>query len=206
MSTINYQFTEFEMDQLKEVVNIGASHASIALSKMVQQKIGLTVPEVNIDNLTTIIANINSANEKMLSIIVKISGDTRGVMLFLLPGDCGLRIAKMVNPASLNKTELTEDDFSTLKEVGNILAGSYLNALCKFLGMNIMQSVSEVSTEPLDKIINTQIDHAIQISDIVFAFKVSLNIAKENATTHLYLLVDPNFTEKILELTKQKLV
>ncbi len=205
----NISLTDFELDQLKEVVNIGASHASIALSQLVNKRIGLTVPEVSISNIDNTIKFIDKDGLETTTLIVKINGDANGILLFILPGDSGLKISNMVNPIMTNepvdRKTLNENDLSTLKEIGNILAGSYLTALSKFLGLDIMHSVSEISYDQLGKVLKTLSEQTQSFSDTVFTFEVNLKIADQETVTELYLVVDPKFTQKILDMAKKKL-
>jgi len=74
------KLNEFQLDQLKEIMNIGASHASNALSQMVKQKVGLTIPYAYVDTAHNIKQYINNPQEKTKATLIKVSGDIDGLI------------------------------------------------------------------------------------------------------------------------------
>lgn len=205
MDDKKFDITSYELDQLKEIVNIGASHAGDVLSKMVGKKVTLTVPEAKIDEVPSLVKYIGDVSKKATAVNIKISGDTVGMMLFIFPGNSGHKIAKLItNDKNDENEEVDRKDMSALREVGNILAGSYLSAMAQFLKINLLYSVPKVHTDTLcfiiDEIVNQE---EISDIDIFLLFKVSLTICDENTEAQLYMLSDSKFTSKILEITKK---
>ena len=55
--------TEIAKDQLKEVISIGAGNASTALSKLLNSKVTLTVPEIFIQEIENVPSKIGNKEE-----------------------------------------------------------------------------------------------------------------------------------------------
>jgi chemotaxis protein CheC len=204
-STTKY-ITGFELDQLKEVVNIGASHASTALSQMIDKRIKITVPEAYVDRVEKISKFIGDGREVVTAVLLKVLEDAQGMMIFVFPRGSDLKLARLIEDRHSESEILDELDRSALKEVGNILAGASLTAFSRFLDVNILHSVSEVVTDMLAPIVNTIITEISHTSNIALIFKVDFEIVGADIKTSLFFFVDPKTTAKLLELTKKKVV
>lgn len=203
MSSDKYNISAFELDQLKEMVNIGASHSGDVFSKMIGRKVVLTVPDVNIEDINSAIKYFNVDNESVTAVTADISGDWGGILLFLFPAKSGQKVAQLVSHEMDASSEFMGLDKSVLCEIGNILAGSYLTALSNFLKISILHTVSKIITKPIDQIFQGIILEIGIASGATLVFRVNLAIDGESTETELYLLADPKFTAKILERTKQ---
>jgi len=205
LKKLNFQISDFELDQIKEVVNIGASYASTALNQLTKRRINITVPEVTISRIESSADYIGNSEKIATTVLLKILGDTTGIMFFLFPGDSGLRLSRLITKSQDPMAVLSEYDRSALQEIGNILSGACLTALSRFLGISMLHSVAEVATDMLGSIINSVMAEVGREADIALIFKVQMTVENENITTQLFFLADPNFTEEILKITKKKI-
>ncbi len=96
--------SEFERDQLTELINIGAGNATSALGNLIKKKIMFGIPKLQIDKIENLTQTVERELTKT-TIYSKILGDSEGSMLFMLPvetskylsnTDCGIIIAIMV--------------------------------------------------------------------------------------------------------------
>jgi chemotaxis protein CheC len=206
MDQVNNKITSFELDQLKEVVNIGASYSSTALSQLLKKKVMISVPEAIIDNVENIAKMMGNNNEPVSAVVMKILGDIPGVMAYLFPHGADCQLAWMLTGEKKEVcTDLNDLELSALREVGNILTGASLSALSKFLGVTMLQSVSEVVQDMLSSIFNTVLAEMIKDSEDVLVFRISFKIEGESIDADLTVLLDPASTTKILELTGKKI-
>lgn len=198
--------SSFELDELKEVINIGASHASTALSQMISKKVTLTVPEVVIDKVENIIKYIGNEKEVVTAVLLRVLGDAPGMMTFFFQKSSEENLIKLLTKKEKKAgSQLDEFEMSALREVGNILSGASLTAFAKFLNINVVHSVSEVTTNMLGAIINTVMAEMAQTSEVSMIAKVNMTVEGENVKTQLFFFLDPGSTSKILEMTDQKL-
>ena len=144
-----------QLDALKEIAHIGTGHAATALSQMVRHQINLKVPNANImelDNLTKIL----SLSEEIIAIQMNILGDVTGKIFIIFSYDSAHKLANML----LQRETENLDDFdeltrSALAETGNILAGSYLNALNVLLKLLLLVSIPTVYRSDIDNILQS---------------------------------------------------
>lgn len=200
--------TDFELDQLKEVINIGASHASTALSQMIGKIVNITVPEVHKEKIENIAQMIGDESKVITAILLKVYGDAPGAMVYLFPHDerTNKFIHLITKETDESKKSLSEYDISVLKEVGNILSGSSLGAFSKFLDINVVQSVSEAITDMLGSVINSLMAEVGNTSEITLFFRVNFSIKDApDISTSFYFFIDPSATERLLGAIKAKI-
>ena len=141
-----------QYDVLKEIGNIGAGNATTALSKMINTKIDMKVPKVNLMGFTEITSLIGNEEEPMVGILLTLSEDVDGMMLFMLDLASAKKLVNMLL-TNMGALTLNEDDdfdemhFSALNEIGNIITGAYLSALSDLTHLNIVTSVPHLQVD-----------------------------------------------------------
>lgn len=207
MTTQN--FSNFELDQLKEILNIGASHASTALSQLIGKRVLITIPEALADSPAKNVSSITGLmDEKEIAtaVILKILGDVPGVMSFFMLKDSAHTLAHLVLKTEGNTKEfLSEYEESALKEVGNIICGAALSAFSKFLDITMLQSISEVATDMFSSIVSTVMVEAGKESELALVFKVTFKIEGEDINAQLCLFTDEYASAQMLSILKNKL-
>ena len=89
MSNINLsELNALQYDVLKEIGNIGAGNATTALARMLDVKIDMNVPKVDLIGFDNIPAAIGKNEEDIMAgILLQLDGDIKGMMMFLLETD-----------------------------------------------------------------------------------------------------------------------
>ena len=75
---------DLQFDVLKEIGNIGAGNATTALAKMMNMKIDMNVPRVDLVPFTNLPDIFGSPEEVLAGILVQLDGDIKGMMMFLV--------------------------------------------------------------------------------------------------------------------------
>ena len=73
-----------QFDVLREIGNIGAGNATTALSKLLDARIDMRVPKVNLLGFSDITSIIGNEEDVMVGILLGLEGDVNGMMMFLL--------------------------------------------------------------------------------------------------------------------------
>jgi chemotaxis protein CheC len=197
--------TDFERDQLREVVNIGAGNASTALSEMVSKNVIIDVPEVFVGRIEEVTRFLGESEKIMTVVLLQLLGDIQGGMLLMFSPEGALNLASLLTRGREKDIRVFDEmDRSALREVGNILSCACATALYKFLDINILPSVPDMATDMLGSVADTVLAEIMQTSDTALVFKVSLRVEEEGITGQLFFFFDPKATGKILEATKKK--
>ncbi|WML43724.1 chemotaxis protein CheC [Neobacillus sp. PS3-40] len=198
MTFIN-QFTTVHLDFLKEIGNIGAGNAATALSKLLNKKIEMNVPDVRIVSFDEMVEMAGGAENVVASVFLRIEGDAPGSMFFVLPlHQANHFIKQMIGDIhfSFEQPPYNEMALSALQELGNILSGSYLTALSDFTHISLYPSVPALEIDMVGAIISFGLIEHSQVSDYAIVIDTALNeegfVSTETVNGHFFLLPDPN--------------
>lgn len=141
----NYTLNEVNdmyFDVLRELGNIGAGNATTAMANMLNLRIDMEVPRVELLTFQELGSAICPEDEAIVGIYLEVTEDINGSMMFLMSLESAHYLVNhlMGRPADYRQ-EFDEMDMSALKEIGNIIAGSYLNALSSMTQLTITPSV-----------------------------------------------------------------
>lgn len=137
------------MDVLREIGNIGAGNATTALAKLINAKIDMKVPKVEMVDFPHLASIVGDEEELMVAVMVTLSVDVDGMMMFLMDKKSGTYLIEQMMAGSgmpVNE-EFGELEFSVISEIGNIITGSYLSALASLLNMKIDMSIPYLSID-----------------------------------------------------------
>jgi Chemotaxis protein CheC, inhibitor of MCP methylation len=194
MSTI--QFNPLQLDALAEVGNIGAGNAATALSQLINKKVDMTVPNVNIVPFNEIFSK-GGSEELVVGVIVRVLGDTPGNILFVFDYETANNMIEQLT--GKREEEFSELGYSVLCEVGNIISGSYMNAIARFTNLLIMASVPAVTYDMMGAILSTTFIESGQYDDFVLDIEtIFLNQDETKIGGHFYYVPMPGSLEKIL--------
>lgn len=137
---------EIIIDVLKEIGNIGAGNAATSLANMINKKVDMTVPKVNVLDFKDVPEMLGGEEEPVCGIFFKLEGTMEGTIMFVLTLESAKRLLDLLMPGMLGE-EFDEMSLSALKEVGNILSGSYVTSLSGLTGLKVIMSVPSICVD-----------------------------------------------------------
>lgn len=137
---MDIQLTETELDQLRELGNIGCGHAATALSKLMQRKVVMSIP-----NVQTV------SQEQFLEVVVReppetvvahircdLRGDLKGLFNIIMPmADAAVILETIGGVSGKELNHLSKKESSLLIETGNIINGAFATVIADMLKLNI---------------------------------------------------------------------
>lgn len=133
-------------DVLKEIGNIGAGNATTALASLLQSKVDMKVPQVMMLDFKDVGALLGGEEQELAAAYLGVEGDIKGSILFLIKKETAMMIAKKLLGDYCGE-ELGEMECSAVKEVSNIITGSYLNAIATLTNLTIYPSVPDLTVD-----------------------------------------------------------
>ncbi|MEE9610648.1 MAG: chemotaxis protein CheC [Desulfatiglandales bacterium] len=197
------KLSEFEMDGIREVMMIGAGHASTALAKALKREIDIKIPSVELCPLEDVPKKIGRPEDLSMGVYTEVSGDLKGRLLTLFSKDDAMRLEGMVSGEKIKK--LTDVSQSTVTNVADILASSNLGAISDFFGMKISQSPSEIAYDMLGALLEQVLIELSQYSDTVLLSKTDIFVSHERFNCLQILFLDASSLEKLLKAMEIKL-
>ncbi|MDO4772669.1 MAG: chemotaxis protein CheC [Bacillota bacterium] len=137
---------ELIIDVLKEIGNIGAGNAATSLANMINKKIDMRIPKVSVLDFQDVPTLLGGEEIPVCGIIFELSGDMAGTIMFILSLDSAKRLVDLMMPG-LMQGEMDEMSLSAIKEVGNILSGSYISSLSGLTNLKINMSIPLVAID-----------------------------------------------------------
>lgn len=142
------QIDNMHFDVLKEIGNIGAGNATTALSQMINSKVDMKVPVVDLLEFRDLPDVVGGAETIVVGILLTIDGDIDGMMMFMLEVESAHHLVDMIIGTKSNTADdFSEMELSALNEIGNIIAGAYLSSLSALTNMRISASVPYMSID-----------------------------------------------------------
>ena len=192
------QMNSMYIDVLREIGNIGAGNAATAISNMLNLKIDMSVPQVELMPVERITTAIGAEDEVIVGIMLGVEMDIDGSMMFLLDMKSAHHLVNrlMMRDLSYDK-DFDEMDLSALKEIGNIIASSYLSALAGLTKMTISPTVPFVTVDMAAAILSVPAVMFGMMGDNALLIKTEIG-DEESISGYFILMPEEDSFKKIL--------
>ena len=189
-----------ELDVMKEIGSIGTGHAATALSKLLQREVRITIPKVQILDFDGAVKRIGKEEEIIGATLVQMSGDLDGLMLFLYDKRFARKMLKKLLQTEYKDFDAMDDmAFSALKEVGNIIICSYINAFSQLVHVDLNLSVPSSTVNMLGGILTVPMAEFGYESDKLMYSNADFLMDGKSLPSWLLMLPDIHSLNTILE-------
>lgn len=165
-------------DVFREIANIGAGHASSALSMLMECPVKQTVPDVQLVQLCDMTDLLGGAERVVVSVGMYISGSVEGYLLAIIDFPQAQHMIEVIRNQPLETVPdgmiFSPMDESALKEAVNIMGGSYLTAISQMTGLDLFPTAPFAAMDMLGAVLSLALVQAGQESDYVLYFKSGL--------------------------------
>lgn len=171
------EMNEMEKDIFKELGSIGGGNAATALSSMLNSKVSMVVPTVEILEYNEALERLGDPESVVAAVMVEMTGEIQGIMLQIVPQEFSDAVlSHMLGKKTVPLLELEEIDGSVLTEIGNIVISSYITALSSLCRVDIELSVPQFTVNMLGGIMSMPIamigQHSDRIMMVTGEFKI----------------------------------
>jgi len=181
-----------QLDAIKEVASIGACHAATALSEMIQKRVMVQVPQLRLCLLEEISVLLGPPELPITGVLISFSGSLEGRSVMALPFEYSrLLVDRLLQRERGTTQEFGELESSALKEAGNILVSSYMNALADFLGVTVMPSPPDLAIDMAGAVLlATLLDYG-KSHEPVIVIENELRFIEDDDVILGYLILSP---------------
>jgi chemotaxis protein CheC len=177
------RYTELQLDALRELANIASGKAATALSQMLGREVGLNVPRVLALPLPDAVDACGSPDEDTTGVVIPLDGDIEGVVLLLIEPKGAETLCRLLGVEAWS--EIGE---SALREIGNILGTSCLNALASITGLHLEPCPPHLTTDMLGAIVSSLALSQTASTELVLVLDSELAVADEPCSISFVLL------------------
>ncbi|MCL2155926.1 MAG: chemotaxis protein CheW, partial [Leptospirales bacterium] len=154
--TSELDISKDELNEFNLLSNMGAANAAESLSKILNKRIDLSIPEVKLTPVEKVADYFSNLDEQYMGVLLGIEGEISGTLLLLLQEKTGFELIDMLYGVEITgKKELGEDEISALKEMTNIIGSSILNVYAEKSNMLIKPNVPTFVNDYLQSIVDT---------------------------------------------------
>ena len=180
---------ESDLDLLKEIGNIGSGNAASALSQMIGATVHISVPKCEMIPFSEMTEIIGDPEHVILGILVQMEGDMEGYILMSQEIADAVNTVKLLMDQDVNVEDgINIEDFELMKEVCNILSGSYLSAISEMTGLKIVPSVPEMTADMAMAIMNVPVLVYGEVGESVLMLDTRFGGAAECINGHFFLI------------------
>ncbi len=200
MSIKNYdELNPMHIDVLKELGNIGSGNAATAISAMLGKEVEMTVPAVSVLDYTKAIDFLGGPENIVVGMLVRITGDIEGMIMFILQKPFANAVLKtFFGQEDIDMMALGENEASAIREIGNIMAASYVNALSQISGRMINISVPSLTVDMLGAIMSVPAIEFGAVSDQVLFIDGTFILDNQSIKSNMILIPEINSLTSLL--------
>jgi chemotaxis protein CheC len=178
-------YTDLQLDALRELANIGSGNAGTALAGLVGRPVDISVPVARVLDVADAVEAAGPAEQQVTAVVLSIFGDMdASVLLIFREQDAALACRLLgVEPDG----EYAE---SAVGEIGNILGASYVTALGQMTGLALEPSTPSVATDMLGAIVASVVAAGAADADVALVLDSALTV--EGEACQLGFLLIPN--------------
>ena len=193
------ELNEIQLDALCEIGNIGSGNAASALSSMLDKPVHITVPRIRILDYDSVVAALGGEEELLVGLLFSLSGEVTGMIMFLLQkGFANMLLSDLTGADFGDGSELDEYGLSAMREVGNIMAASYVNAIGALTDMEISISVPSLCIDMAGAILSVPAIYYANISDKIIMIEDEFSGQTEHGASQVLLIPEVQSLEQIM--------
>ncbi|MHA2250828.1 MAG: chemotaxis protein CheC [Candidatus Kariarchaeaceae archaeon] len=191
--TKTHVFSEAEMEAFKELGNVGAGHAAIALTKLFSQEVDMSVPFIRSGTPEEILSTIELQNEDLVGFaLTEVNEPLRYRLSVLFKETVIISVLKLLSSTSKSKItaedDLTDMQKSLVQEIGSTIVLRYIAALNKMLKVESMPDIApefklKSAVNALNEVVYTKDEELIM---------VQLDLFTEEAKFECHLFIQPH--------------
>jgi chemotaxis protein CheC len=187
------------VDILQEVGNIGIGNAATALAEFLNTKVNVTVPRASLVPVEEVLDHIGGVEEIVAAVLLRVEGDLSGTVLFVFSEGSVLKlISQLLGQPIGSLEEIGGMGESVLMEVGNILTGSFLNAISMMSNLTIIPAVPLFTFDMLGSIISSSLLGTGMMEDQVLLIETKLAQEGDEVTGNLLFFFDVGTLNSLL--------
>ncbi len=184
------QIDSTRFDVLRELGNIGAGNATTALSQMLNTKVDMSIPKVELLEFKNLADMVGGAEMVVSGILLMLEGDIDGMMMFMLDRVSARHLVSMLMGTELPESEdFSELEISALKEIGNIISGAYLSSLSSLTNLKIISSIPYLSIDMAGAILSVPAIEFGKVGDKALLIESQFGEGSENSINGYFIMI-----------------
>ncbi|MBC7459763.1 MAG: chemotaxis protein CheC [Thermoleophilia bacterium] len=190
------QYTEIQLDALREVANTGSGHAAGDLSEMLGHSFEISVPRAVVTGIDASLELLGGAGTEVTAVAIRVGGDVEAMLVAMFTPEQASNLCML-----LGFDSESEMGSSVLQEVGNVLACAYANVLAEMSGISWEVYPPDVIRDMLGSIVASLVASTTRDISNVLLIDSTLSVNSANAEMSvLFVPYDDGIDQLLLRL------
>jgi len=193
------QYTDLQLDAIKEITNIASGAAATALSQMLNKKVNMKVPRITIVPIESAVQIIGDEESLVAGIYSRILGDFNGGLLLTFPREDAISIVEKFLGKTIKSHALSELDSSALQEIGNIISSAFVSAIARCIDKTLLISVPKLAVDMLGAVVDFILAELTAEAKEALIMEIEFEDEPRTIAGHFFILPNPGSLDLLLE-------
>jgi len=187
------------LDALREVGNIGMGNAATSLAQLMNVRIDMSVPRAALLSFDDIVEMSGGMEEVVSCVYMKVLGDAPGTVLYIFDEKSTYHLLDtMLETSGATEQMMTPLAESAIKEIGNVLTGSFISAIASLTGLRMITTVPLFSFDMLGAVLSSSLIESGYTEKEVLIIDTAFFQGRQQINGHFFLFADPGSLETML--------
>lgn len=189
-----------ELDALQEISNIGMGNAASSLAQLINRRVDMRVPWAYFLSFEEVVGLVGGYEELVACVSLRLLGDVPGVVLYLFEEQSTYRLVDLLLGLPPGTTAgLDEMAESAIKEIGNVLTGSFVSAISQMTGLRMITAVPLFAFDMLGAVLSSLLVAAGRVEEEVLVIETELFPHQDGSVKgHFFLLTEPGALARLM--------
>ncbi|MGL5832747.1 MAG: chemotaxis protein CheX [Waterburya sp.] len=195
-----------QLDALQEIVNIGIGRAAAMLNEMVDARIVLEVPTIQLLTASQLLQEmIARFNSQSISVVrLGFSGSLSGTAELMFPTDSASVLVAVLTGEDLDSPDLDAVKIGTLSEIGNIVINGVIGSISNILEQRMEYKIPSYCEDTIE---NLLLSERNMTDDVVFILaQARFAIEQLEIVGDIILIFEMKTFDNLLKAIDQQLI
>ncbi|MEN9869048.1 MAG: hypothetical protein RLZZ171_31 [Cyanobacteriota bacterium] len=195
-----------QLDALQEIVNIGIGRAAAMLNEMVDARIALEVPTIQLLSASQLLQEmIARFNSQSISVVrLGFSGSLSGTAELMFPTDSASVLVAVLTGEDLDSPDLDAVKIGTLSEIGNIVINGVIGSISNILEQRMEYKIPSYCEDTIE---NLLLSERNMTDDVVFILaQARFAIEQLEIVGDIILIFEMKTFDNLLKAIDQQLI
>lgn len=187
------------LEKLGKIANSCAKAQSLSLSKMLNNEVRYDLRRISQMEFYKVEKMITKfVKQQVCAAYVRCEGGIRLEFLFFLSIEEAKRLVTHLQKDKFGK-DFTSIKRSSIAEIGNIMAGTFLNILSGKTGIYMQPSVPGFAMDSFEAVVGTPLADITSTTDEVVVIETEFRSSKDHLVIHSITMLEPEGVRKIIQ-------
>lgn len=190
------RLSEQAFNALTELGNIGAGNATTSLSVILNSKLTMSPPKVDIYDFNELESILGGPDATVMGVLSTIGGDMNAMILFVVGMEDAENLVKALMGDGVEWH--SEMGISAIGEIANIIIGSYVASLETLTGMKMRYSQPESCIDMAGAILSVPCIEFGKISDKALLINSQFKAGEQDVDGYIMMMSEVNSFDSLL--------